>query len=229
MEEAVLPGDPPIAMVLRRSARAKRICLRVSALDGRVTLTLPPAVTLAQGMAFARARDGWIRRHAGGGHEPLAARVGARIPVLGRERLVRRADLLRPCLTQTEILLPPHGPQGPWIAALLKEEARRALHEASLRHAAAARRDFTAITLRDTRSRWGSCSSEGRLMYSWRLILAPCEVLDYVAAHEVAHLVHMDHSARFWAEVERLLPGHAPARAWLRANGATLHRWRFDD
>jgi hypothetical protein len=85
------------------------------------------------------------------------------------------------------------------------------------------------ITLRDTRSRWGSCTADGALMYSWRLILAPPSVLDYVAAHEAAHLVEMNHSARFWALVERLCPDWQAERAWLRREGAALQAWRFRD
>ena len=86
-------------------------------------------------------------------------------------------------------------------------------------------RDF--LTLRDTRSRWGSCSTDGNLMFSWRLILAPRQVLDYVAAHEVAHLVHMDHSSRFWGVVADLCPDYAAPRGWLRREGHGLHRFRF--
>jgi predicted metal-dependent hydrolase len=86
---------------------------------------------------------------------------------------------------------------------------------------------FGRVTLRDTRSRWGSCTSAGDLMFSWRLIMAPSAVLDYVVAHEVAHLAEMNHSDRFWAQVERLFPDHAAPRAWLRRNGAGLHAWDF--
>ena len=101
--------------------------------------------------------------------------------------------------------------------------------EASDRHARALGRRFTALALRDTRSRWGSCTHEGRLMYSWRLAMAPPEVLDYVAAHEVAHLRHMDHSPRFWAAVAGLMPGYAIHRDWLRRHGADLMAWQFRD
>ncbi|MGR3434759.1 MAG: M48 family metallopeptidase, partial [Shimia sp.] len=83
--------------------------------------------------------------------------------------------------------------------------------------------------LRDTRSRWGSCSAAGGLNYSWRLVMAPPEVLDYVAAHEVAHLAQMNHSPRFWAEVAGLMPGYEAPRGWLRRHGADLHRYRFGD
>lgn len=124
--------------------------------------------------------------------------------------------------------MPPGRPAGPAVLAALKCLARDRLAEASDRHATAIGRKVGRITLRDTRSRWGSCTSEGNLMYSWRLILAPPEVLDYVAAHEVAHLVHMDHSRAFWAQVERLMPGHKSARDWLRREGTGLHRWRFE-
>jgi len=88
-------------------------------------------------------------------------------------------------------------------------------------------RSYARLSLRDTRSRWGSCTSDGGLMYSWRLIMAPPEVLDYVAAHEVAHLAQMNHSPAFWAEVTKIYGDYAAPRNWLRANGSTLHRYKF--
>lgn len=113
------------------------------------------------------------------------------------------------------------------MEALLKRLARDQLGASVDRFAAALDRAPGRITLRDTRSRWGSCSSEGNLMFSWRLIMAPQRVLDYVAAHEVAHLMHMDHSPAFWSTVEDLFPDHRPERDWLRREGASLHRYRF--
>src|SRR5690606_32603283 len=110
-----------------------------------------------------------------------------------------------------------------WLKAL----ARDRLAAAADRHAATLGRGYRSLVLRDTRSRWGSCAADGRLMFSWRLAMAPPEVLDYVAAHEVAHLAEMNHSPAFWAVVERLMPDHRAPRAWLRAEGAALHRWNF--
>ncbi|RMD90830.1 MAG: M48 family peptidase, partial [Alphaproteobacteria bacterium] len=107
-------------------------------------------------------------------------------------------------------------------------QAREALAAACDRHAARLGRRYGRLSLRDTRSRWGSCSAEGNLNFSWRLVMAPPEVLDYVAAHEVAHLAEMNHSPAFWALVERLFPAHEAPRRWLRENGASLHRYRFD-
>jgi len=123
----------------------------------------------------------------------------------------------------------PEDAMGARLRGWLRTRARDRLADASDRHAAALGRPYTAITLRDTRSRWGSCTADGRLMYSWRLILAPPEILDYVAAHEVAHLREMNHSPAFWTWVERLYGDWRPARDWLRRNGAGLHRVRFDD
>jgi len=84
------------------------------------------------------------------------------------------------------------------------------------------------VSFRDTRSRWGSCTAQGRLMFCWRLAMAPTVVQDYVAAHEAAHLVHMDHSRAYWGAVARIMPDYAHHRAWLRSHGAALHGYRFD-
>ena len=103
--------------------------------------------------------------------------------------------------------------------------ARADLTSASARHASAVGKRIARITIRDARSRWGSCSASGRLSFSWRIVMAPPEVIDYLAAHEVAHLVHLDHSGKFWDLVATLCPGHAAARAWLKRHGASLHRY----
>ena len=81
-----------------------------------------------------------------------------------------------------------------------------------------------AIRLKDTRSRWGSCAPDGTLAFSWRLVMAPDWVLDYVVAHEVAHLRELNHSARFWAHVDRLTPHRDAAVEWLRVEGPALLR-----
>lgn len=223
----VLPGDPPVTVVLRRSGRARRISLRVSGLDGRVTLSLPPGVSDSSGLAFAQERSDWIRQHLAKRVAQSPVVLGAHLPVLGRPRRVEaglRAKMSGDCLTVNRA-----RPVGPQVQKLVMDAARDALDEASHRYARAVERKAGRITLRDTRSRWGSCSWQGNLMYSWRLALAPPDVLDYVAAHEVAHLVHMDHSPAFWSVVARLRPDWKVQRDWLRAHGATLHAWRFDD
>ena len=113
------------------------------------------------------------------------------------------------------------------VKAFFKIQAMLHLHQATDRYAAALGKPYGKITLRDTTSRWGSCSSQGNINYSWRLIMAPPDVLNYVVAHEVAHLAEMNHSAQFWAVVERLYPDYAEQRVWLRKHGEDLHRYVF--
>lgn len=229
METARLDGDPPVEITLRRSAAARRYSLRVSGLDGRVTLTLPRRGSLAEALAFARARERWIRR-ALAAHAPAAAVAhGTRLPFEGRHLVVTPGPVRAPRPEGGLLLVPAAVPPGPRIAAFLKASARHRLLASVEAHAARLGRRPGRITLRDPRSRWGSCSAAGDLMFSWRLVMAPPEVLDYVAAHEVAHLAEMNHSPAFWAVVARLCPGHVALRAWLRREGASLHRYRFAD
>ncbi|UWQ22120.1 M48 family metallopeptidase [Jannaschia sp. W003] len=212
---------------LRRSARARRMTLRVGRVGGAVTLTLPPRAALADARAFAEGHAAWIARHVAAVPAARTVAVGTTLPVAGREVPVVAGGGRAARWTGTAIAVPDDGHAGRRVATLLKEMARTRLVAATETHAEALGRPFGRITLRDTRSRWGSCSGRGDLMYSWRLAMAPEEVLDYVAAHEVAHLAHMDHSERFWACVARLMPDYAPRRAWLRREGAALHAVRF--
>lgn len=225
----VLDGNPPVEVVVRRNARARRLSLRVSRLDGRATLTLPRRVTEREGLAFLREREDWLRRHLAELGEERRPGIGSTVPFRGAELAIQGGAVRGPRL-EADTLVVPDDPvrAGARVAAFLKVEARTALALAVARHAAALGRPYGRMTLRDTRSRWGSCSSRGDLMFSWRLVMAPAEVLDYVAAHEVAHLRHMDHSPAFWACVEELFPDHRACRAWLRENGPALHRVRFD-
>ncbi len=225
-----LPGQPPVEITLRRSARTRRFSLRISQTDGRVTLTLPQRAREADAMAFAVSQEGWIRRALA--RLPQGGRVefGADLPVEGRP-LTLTPGPGRAVRVEAGLLTVPGEPAqvGARVAAFLKVMARDRLIAASDAHAARLGLRFRQISLRDTRSRWGSCTHDGALMYSWRLIMAPPQVLDYVAAHEVAHLAEMNHSPAFWAVVERLFPGWQAQRDWLRAHGAELHRWRFGD
>ncbi|KFI29512.1 zinc metalloprotease [Haematobacter missouriensis] len=230
MTSLVLPGSPPIDISLRRSARARRFSLRVSRLDGRVTLSLPERARVSDALAFARDREEWIRDVLSVRPQEIRIAPDSLLPVEGRIRQVRLARVPRVVESGARELLVPEAAGARTAArveAFLKRLAHERLEAACSRHARSLGRGYTKLTLRDTRSRWGSCTSDGRLMFSWRLILAPPEVLDYVAAHEVAHLVRMDHSPAFWAEVARLMPGYAAPRRWLRDHGQELHRYIF--
>lgn len=224
----VLPGSPPVEITLRRSARAQRFSLRVSRVDGKVTLSLPLRAREAEAMAFLRAQEGWLRSALA--RLPAAAGIGfgADLPYEGR-LLTVQPGTGRMIRQDGEGLWVPGDPAqvAARVQAWLKVRARDRLVAASDHYAGLIGRRVARVTLRDTRSRWGSCTSEGALMYSWRLIMAPPAVLDYVAAHEVAHMLEMNHSPRFWAVVERLYPGWQAQRGWLHAHGSALHALRF--
>ncbi|PID37324.1 MAG: zinc metalloprotease [Rhodobacterales bacterium] len=214
---------------LKRSARAKRLSLRVSRLDGRVTLTLPMRAPEREARRFLADKADWVRAQLAQGVEPVVPMPGGSLLFRGEVLPIMAAPGRSVHLQAGEIRVPERDPaRSPArLAAFLKLQAREALSAASIHHATRLGVRYSRLTLRDTRSRWGSCSHRGALMYSWRLILAPPEVLDYVAAHEVAHLVEMNHSPAFWATVARTLPGYEAPRRWLRDHGAELHRYRF--
>lgn len=222
--------DAAVPVYLRRSRQARRLSLRVSALDGRVTLTLPARTPEAQARRFLADQSPWLAQQLSGMGPIRAPRAGDPIPIEGEMTEIRLCDTTRVPMREPGLLRVPRGAENlsAILAVYLRELARVRLTSASDTYARQLGRGYERIVLRDTRSRWGSCSVSGRLMYSWRLIMAPRDVLDYVAAHEVAHLREMNHSPAFWAHVARLKPDFEADRAWLRSNGSTLHRWRFD-
>ena len=228
MSDHVLPGDPPIPLLLRRSARAKRISLRISQLDGRVTLTLPKRLAEGEALAFARQKEAWIRSHLDAREADVQVEHGAQLPIGGKMLEVVPGEGRKVEIAAHHVAVPgPAARAGPKLAAWLKEMARDRLAGACDDYAAVLGKSYARLTLRDTRSRWGSCTSDAGLMFSWRLIMAPPEVLDYVAAHEVAHLAQMNHSPAFWAEVTRLYGEYDAPRRWLRQEGNALHRYKF--
>lgn len=226
----ILPGSPPVEVTLRRTARARRMSLRVSRLDGRVTLSLPPMARESEAMAFLRAQEDWIRKALSNVVAGGSVGLGDDLPVEGRMVALRAGQGRSVVLTEDALLVPGDAARaGVRVAAFLKTRARDRLAAASDHYAQRIGRRYRTLTLRDTRSRWGSCTSEAGLMYSWRLIMAPRQVLDYVAAHEVAHLAEMNHSPRFWAIVADLMPDYQTHRRWLKSQGHALHSYRFGE
>ncbi|WP_295046722.1 SprT family zinc-dependent metalloprotease [uncultured Paracoccus sp.] len=228
MAEAFTIGNG-MRITWRRSARARRMVLRVPRDGGPVVLTLPAHAALSDGAAFAESKSAWLLQATERRPPPSIVRHGALLPVGGAALFLTPAPVRAVRVAGDALLLPAGRPAGPVVQAFLKHQAMTRLRTACDRYVAALGRTYRAITLRDTRSRWGSCTSDGRLMFSWRLAMAPPAVLDYVAAHEVAHLRHMDHSPRFWAAVAGLMPDYAVHRAWLRRHGPELMAWQFRD
>jgi predicted metal-dependent hydrolase len=222
--------DPDISVRLRVSARARRFTLRLDPSGEGAMLTLPPGVAMSEARMFLMRQSDWLARALARHPGHVVVGDGARLPVAGEEVDVAVVEGPRraPYLENGRLIVPGPGAPGPRIAAFLKARARDALAPAAGRYAVMLGRRPKAISLRDTRSRWGSCSNRGRLSFSWRLAMAPPEVLDYVAAHEAAHLVEMSHAARYWELVERILPDYRPHRAWLKREGRRLHGFRFE-
>jgi predicted metal-dependent hydrolase len=213
----------------RRSKRALRVSLRIDAKAGEVVVTLPPRAGRRAGMALLTAHAAWVMEKLAGLAPPVVLAPDAEVPLGGVAHIVRHVPeacggaWLAPAgaaiLVAGEVDFLPRR-----VVDFLRAEALRRIRRLALRHAATLSVKPRAIRLKDTRSRWGSCAPDGTLAFSWRLVMAPDWVLDYVVAHEIAHLRELNHSARFWAEVARLTPHRAAAVAWLKQNGPALLR-----
>lgn len=228
MAETLEIGTPPIIVTLKKSARARRFSLRISNVDGAVSLTMPKRAALRDALAFAQDHEGWIRKHLGKRPQQIVPTFGGTILLDGIEAPITLGTGRQVRFDAGVLYVPGSEAQVPAkLRAFYKTLARDRLAEASERYAHLVGRSFSRITLRDTRSRWGSCTSDGNLMYSWRLIMAPRAVQDYVAAHEVCHLVEMNHSDAYWRQVAAVYPDYKHQRGWLRKHGAQLHRYQF--
>lgn len=230
MGQVVLTGDPVIEITLRRSARTRRLSLRVSRLDGRVTMSVPKWTGKGEALAFAREKEAWIRRNLAEQVDVMVPTIGGYVMFQGRNVpiVAARARVVR--FEDGQIAVPGDCDRSPVrVAAFFKLIARQRLAQASDQYAQALGKRYARLTLRDTRSRWGSCTSDGNLMFSWRLIMAPPQVLDYVAAHEVSHLVEMNHSPAYWKIVSSIYPEYKQPRQWLRDHGQNLHAYRFSN
>jgi len=218
----------PAPLELRESPRARRLTLRVDPARGIIQLVVPAGLAEHEAVRFAGRHAAWVRARLATLPVARPFADGATVPVLGRDHVIRHDPAVRGAGRRAdgEIVVggqPEHTARR--VRDLLIAEARRRLTERAHALAAQLGTKVKGITVRDTRSRWGSCSAAGRLNFSWRLILTPESVFDYVVAHEVAHLCEMNHSPRFWTQVARLTAEAGPARAWLRRHGAELLRF----
>jgi predicted metal-dependent hydrolase len=241
------PSEPPAISIafdrevylvrVRRHRAARRYTLRIHSVTREVVLTMPPRGSLKQASAFAQKHGAWIAARLERLPKAAPFADGAMVPLRGIDtRIVHRQGARGTVWLETgsdgERLLCVAG-AAPHVARrvrdYLKREAKSDLEAASKRAAEALGVTVKRVSIRDQSSRWGSCSSTGVLSYSWRLILAPDFVLDYLACHEVAHLVEMNHSRRFWKLVERICPHMTRAKTWLDVHGTELHRYGMQD
>ncbi|GAB4540193.1 MAG: SprT family zinc-dependent metalloprotease [Roseibium sp.] len=224
-------GSRAVRIRLKANPRAQRYLLRLPADRSGPVLTVPRGGNLARAEHFARQHIDWLVARLEDRPDHVALLPGDIVPLRGEDHVIVPTGKLRGLVSagSTEggfpaLLVPgteDHVPRK--LTAWLKEQARVDLSQRAHLHAQTIGRKIAAISVRDTRSRWGSCAANGRLSFSWRLILAPPDILDYVAAHEVAHLREMNHSERFWRLCEELAPQTPDARLWLKENGRHLH------
>jgi len=210
--------------------RAKRVSVRIDPTAREAIATAPSPRYALDAIGFATERVDWIAERLGALPPPVAFRPGAYIPLRGVIHRLRHVETGRAVkvdrnLGPTPVLLIP-GPKENFAdktRAFLRAAARIDFAERVAVHAETLKVKPRSIAIKDMRSRWGSCSSEGRLNFTWRLVCAPPFALDYVAAHEVAHLKEMNHSTRFWKQVEKCYPNWQEARTWLHERGGVLH------
>ena len=223
---------------VRRHRQARRYTLRIHAATREVILTMPPRGSLREAKEFAQKHGGWIAARLDRLPQAVPFADGTIAAVARRARIASCTG--RACAARSG------SRPGATASRCFASRARRRMSGAGSTISCAARRcaismrraaapptssasSVKRISVRDQSSRWGSCSTTGVLSYSWRLILAPPFVLDYLAVHEVAHLIEMNHSARFWRLVKRVCADSERAKAWLDAHGTDLHRYGVPD
>jgi predicted metal-dependent hydrolase len=220
-------------VALRRRPTAKRITLRVSNATGEVVLTIPERTELTAAQRFADTHGDWIATRLARLPERVTFTPGALISLRGAPHRIVHWTNIRGTTAiakgadgEPVIAVSGEAPHVPRrVREFLEAEAKKDLGAAVKRYSARVGVTPKRITVRDTKSRWGSCSASRALNFSWRLILAPPVVLDYLAAHEVAHLRELNHSPRFWRLVHELCPHTEEAELWLKRHGSSLHRF----
>lgn len=222
-------GGKSLPIAFRRHVRARRLVLRLNSEGTGATVTVPRGVTRATAIAFLERSHSWLAKQLEERGNNIRLRPGNAIPLHGCTHEIRHIASRRGTVTLDPVAklihVPgelPHVPRR--LVDWMKAEARKDLTAASQKYAGLMGLSYRRISIRDQRSRWGSCSASGDLSFSWRLILTPPYVLDYVAAHEVAHLKHMNHGRAFWRLVLTHCKDAPEAKRWLKAHGHGVHR-----
>ena len=221
-------------LTIRADKRARRITLRIEPGGQALKLTVPHGLREREISEFLARHQGWLMTKLARFPTSTSIVEGRYVSIRGLPHRIIRSGKIRGLtevgVQEGEAILTVGGAEehlGRRIREYLKQEARKALEPLARAQAASIGRKVNTVTFKDTKSRWGSCSHNGNLAFSWRIVMAPQHVIDYLAAHEVAHLAEMNHSDRFWALCEQLCPTTDDARHWLKRNGAMLHGLDF--
>ncbi|MCO5734634.1 M48 family metallopeptidase [Rhizobium sp. SSA_523] len=234
-EERLLSvGDRSLPLTIREHARATRMTLRIEPGGRALRLTVPTGLRAREIDAFLARHDGWLRTKLSKFSNSQALGPGGTLLLRGVAHRIVHTGTLRGLTEVAEEEGEPvirvsglEGHLGRRLEAFLKKEARYDLERLSAIYAGRIGKPIKSVTMKDTRSRWGSCTWDGSLSFSWRIVMAPDYVIDYLAAHEVAHLREMNHGPQFWALCASLCPDMERARRWLKAHGSQLHAIDF--
>lgn len=227
----VTKSGESINVRLEVNPKARRLILRLDERNREAVAVAPSKKKIGEAAAFARERIDWIAEHLQALPEHLVLSPGTefrlrdmpcQISLEGHGRLAK----LDPGPPQTLCVPGEIETTGKRVERFLRKTAKQDLSDAVIRYCQRLGVEARRVSVKDTRTRWGSCTSDGRLAFSWRLIMAPRDVLEYVAAHECAHLLEMNHSPAFWAHVSTCRPHWKTERAWLRKHGRDLHAVR---
>ncbi len=221
----------PSYIRVQKSPRAKRLALRLNPKDRIFHLVIPRGMSFDKAHAFAEEHDRWMKDKLKDLPTIVRFKNGTSIPIFGRHREIK--IVFSKNLKTTEIMLKYNellvftnlDDPTPRIVRFLKNVAKEELTRLSIIKAERIGKKVRNVSVRDTKSRWGSCSQDGRLTYSWRLIFAPLSAFDYVVAHEIAHLRHLDHGSDFWALCRRLSDDYLEGEFWMRNHGQELMRY----
>lgn len=232
-EHRVAGRTLPLRIV--ENERARRLTLRIEAGGRGLRITVPPGLRQGEVESFLDRHRGWLEERLSRLPDRPQVRPGIKIPIRGKpHRIVHEPGargLVRTDMLDDEPVLIVNGDRrhlSRRIADFLKREAKRDIEALVARHTARVGRKARSVRFRDTTSRWGSCTSEGNLSFCWRIMMAPPPVIDYLVAHEVAHLKEMNHGPRFWKLCKELCPETDKCKAWLKRNGSALQAIGFE-
>lgn len=233
-ERTHVVGERILKLKIVENDRARRLTLRIDAAGQGLRVTVPPGVARGEVDGFLERHEGWIAQRIGRLPDRPEVRPGVKIPIRGKpHRIVHepgRRGAAETGIEDGEPVLIVHGERAHLprrVADFLKREAKQDIEALVAKHTTTVGRRAKSIRYKDTTSRWGSCSSTGGLSFSWRIMMAPPMVIDYLVAHEVAHLKEMNHGPRFWKLCRELCPETDRCKAWLKRNGNALQAIRF--
>jgi predicted metal-dependent hydrolase len=232
-EHAVAGRTLPLRIV--ENDRARRLTLRIDAGGQGLRITVPPGISAREVDGFLRRHQGWLEQRLAKVPDRPQVRPGIKIPLRGVPHTIvhepGRRGTVSAVVDESGSSLTVHGDRlhlPRRIADFLKREAKREIEALVEKHCATVGRRAKAVRFRDTTSRWGSCTSDGTLSFSWRIMMAPPPVINYLVAHEVAHLREMNHGPKFWKLCEELCPDTNRCKAWLKRNGGALQAIMFE-